>query len=78
LRVDETTVSVQPFQSNPAPAPNANALAGWMANPNPSSSVPSGVVAASPFPMQPSQGIIYVTTYKCLDIMVSFVFFSYL
>jgi hypothetical protein len=44
-----------PFQSNPAPAPNANALAGWMANPNPSSSVPSGVVAASPFPMQPSQ-----------------------
>ncbi|CAF1933817.1 topless-related protein 2-like [Brassica napus] len=42
-----------PFQSTPAPAPNPNALAGWMGNPNPASSVPSGVVAsASPFPMQ--------------------------
>ncbi|VVB00946.1 unnamed protein product [Arabis nemorensis] len=43
-----------PFQPTSGPAPNANALAGWMANPNPSSSVP-GVVASSPFPMQPNQ-----------------------
>ncbi|KAJ0264269.1 Topless-related protein 2 [Hirschfeldia incana] len=43
-----------PFQPTPAPAPapNPNALAGWMANPNPPSSVPPGAVAASPFPMQ--------------------------
>ncbi|XP_019088639.1 PREDICTED: topless-related protein 2 [Camelina sativa] len=44
-----------PFQPTSAPAPNANALAGWMANPNPSSSVTGGVVASSPFHMQPNQ-----------------------
>ncbi|KFK27551.1 hypothetical protein AALP_AA8G398300 [Arabis alpina] len=43
-----------PFQPTSVQAPNANALAGWMANPNPSSSVP-GIVASSPFPMQPNQ-----------------------
>lgn len=53
---------MQPFQPSAAPPPNASALAGWMANPNPSSSVPSGVVAASPFPMQPNQGRFHVPT----------------
>ncbi|KAL6293086.1 hypothetical protein ACE6H2_001228 [Prunus campanulata] len=38
-----------------AAAANANALAGWMSNANPSLSVQSPVVAASPFPVQPSQ-----------------------
>ncbi|KAJ4870786.1 Topless-related protein 2 [Raphanus sativus] len=41
-----------PFQPSAAPAPNPNALAGWMANPHPSSSVQSGVVSASPFQLQ--------------------------
>lgn len=54
---------MQPFQPSAAPAPNPNALAGWMANPHPSSSVQSGVVSASPFQLQqPNQGWFHVTT----------------
>ncbi|KAH9683623.1 Topless-related protein 2 [Citrus sinensis] len=36
-------------------AANANALAGWMMNANPSSSIQSSVVAASSLPVQPNQ-----------------------
>ncbi|CAN6548274.1 unnamed protein product [Malus baccata var. baccata] len=43
-----------PFPPAAAAAANAN-LAGWMSNANPSLSVQSAVVAASPFPVQPSQ-----------------------
>ncbi|XP_048320872.2 topless-related protein 2 [Ziziphus jujuba] len=43
-----------PFQQAAA-APNANALAGWMVNANPSSSVQSAAIAASSLTVQPSQ-----------------------
>ncbi|KAF1882284.1 hypothetical protein Lal_00038930 [Lupinus albus] len=43
-----------PFPPAPVPA-NVNALAGWMVNANPSSSVQSPFFAASPFPVPPSQ-----------------------
>ncbi|OIV95906.1 hypothetical protein TanjilG_27010 [Lupinus angustifolius] len=39
----------------PPAAANVNALAGWMVNANPSSSVQSPFFAASPFPVPPSQ-----------------------
>lgn len=39
---------------------NANPLAGWMANPNPSSSVQSAVVAASSLPLPPNQGYVFI------------------
>lgn len=46
---------MQPFPTAP-PTANANALAGWMVNANPSSSVQSSVVASS-LPGPPNQGI---------------------
>jgi recombinational DNA repair protein RecT len=39
---------------------NANPLAGWMANANPSSSVQSAVVAASSLPLPPNQGYVFI------------------
>ena len=62
---------MQPFQASAAPAPNPNALAGWMANPHPSSSVPSGVVSASPFQLQqPNQGRFHVTNCFGIETLV--------
>ncbi|CAL5198924.1 unnamed protein product [Lathyrus oleraceus] len=43
-----------PFQPNPA-APNVNALAGWMMNPNPSSSIQPHALVASSMPGLPHQ-----------------------
>ena len=50
---------VQPFPPAAAAAANAN-LAGLVSNANPSLSVQSAVVAAPPFPVQPSQGVVFI------------------
>lgn len=52
---------MQPFPPTAAAA-NANALAGWMASANPSSSVQSSVVAASSLTVQPNQGKMVIVT----------------
>jgi len=48
---------VQPFQPAPTAA-NVNALAGWMMNPNPSSSIQPPALVASSMPGPPHQGIV--------------------
>lgn len=48
-------IYVQPFQPNPTAA-NVNALAGWMMNPNPSSSIQPHALVASSMPGLPHQG----------------------
>lgn len=48
---------MQPFPPAPTAA-NVNALAGWMMNANPSSSIQSPALAASSMPGPPNQGIL--------------------